>query len=105
MPTPDTTWGDDIESRLNRGDDRMKRIEADLSWLTDHVADMQAELRRNTTATVEVRDLLDAAKGAFRALNGLGIAFGWLGRVAAAGVAIWGAFYALTHGGRPPGGH
>ena len=53
----------------------------------------------------EVRDLLAAAKGAFRALNAIGIVVRWIGSLAAAGVAIWGAVYAITHGGRPPGGH
>ena len=105
MPTPDTRWGEEIEGRLDRGSERMARIEAELSRQTEQLNQLQADLKRNTAATEEVRDLLDAAKGAFRALNGLGIAFGWLGRVAAAGVAIWGAVYAITHGGRPPGGH
>ena len=105
MPTPDTRWGEEIELRLDRGSERMQRLEAELARHTEQLDQLQASLARNTEATEEVRDLLDAAKGAFRALTGLGIAFGWLGRVAAAGVAIWGAFYALTHGGRPPGGH
>ncbi|MFM2345343.1 MAG: hypothetical protein RL654_96 [Pseudomonadota bacterium] len=105
MPTPDTRWGDEIEQRLDRGSERMARIEAELARQTEQLNQLQVSLAANTEATEEVRDLLDAAKGAFRALNGLGIAFGWLGRIAAAGVAIWGAIYAMTHGGRPPGGH
>ncbi len=105
MPTPDTRWGDEIEQRLDRGSERMARIEAELARHTEQLNQLQASLAKNAEATQEIRDLLDAAKGAFRALNGLGIAFGWLGRIAAAGVAIWGAIYAMTHGGRPPGGH
>ena len=101
----DTNWGDQIEDRLDRGSERMARIEAELARHTEQLNQLQVSLAANTEATEEVRDLLDAAKGAFRALNGLGIAFGWLGRIAAAGVAIWGAIYAITHGGRPPGGH
>lgn len=84
MPTPDTRWGEEIEQRLDQ---------------------LQADLQRNTAATEEVRDLLEAAKGAFRALNGIGIVVRWVGGIAGAGVAIWGAIYAITHGGRPPGGH
>lgn len=105
MPTPDTRWGDEIEQRLDRGSERMARIEAELARQTEQLTQLQADLKVNTEATQEVRDLLDAAKGAFRALNGIGIAFGWIGRIAAAGMAIWGAVYAITHGGRPPGGH
>ena len=104
MASPDTRWGDNIEDRLDSGDERMERIEADLSRLADHVASLHAELQRNTVTTTEVRDLLDAAKGAFRALDGMGRVLAWVGRIAAAGVAIWGAIYAITHGGRPPGG-
>lgn len=101
----DTNWGDQIEGRLDRGSERMARIEAEIARHTQQLNQLQVSLAANTETTEEVRDLLGAAKGAFRALNGLGIAFGWLGRIAAAGVAIWGAIYAITHGGRPPGGH
>lgn len=105
MPTPDTRWGEEIEDRLDRGSERMQRIEAELARQTEQLTQLQASLAKNTEVTQEIRDLFDAARGAFRALNGIGIAFGWLGRLAAAGVAIWGAIYAITHGGRPPGGH
>ena len=105
MPTPDTRWGEEIELRLDRGSERMQRIEAELARHTEQLDQLQADLQRNTAATEEVRDLLEAAKGAFRALNGIGIVVRWVGGIAGAGVAIWGAIYALTHGGRPPGGH
>lgn len=90
MTTPDTSWMQEIEERLDRGAERMRRIEDDLA--------------RNTEITTEVRDLLDVAKGGLRALSSLGTVAWWCGRIAAAGVALWGALYAITHGGRPPGG-
>lgn len=90
MGQPDSEWIALIEQRLKNGDERMGRIEA--------------ELTRNTEATTEVLDLLTAAKGAFRVLGGLGAVARWLGGIAAACVAIWGLLYAITHGGRPPGG-
>lgn len=105
MPTPDTTWGDEIEMRLDRGTERMQRIEDELARQTEQLTQLQAALAINTETTSEIRDLLEAAKGAFRALDGLGVVVRWIGGVAAACVAILGAVYALTHGGRPPGGH
>lgn len=80
-----------IDERLDRGSQRM-----DL---------MQDELRGNTEVTTEVREILTAVRAGLRVLGGLGTAASWAGKLAAAGVALWGAFYALTHGGRPPGGH
>lgn len=105
MPTPDTRWGDEIEQRLDRGSERMARIEAELAQQTEQLKQLQQDMQRNTQATEEVRDLLSAAKGAFRALDGIGIVVRWIGGIAGACVAIWGAIYAITHGGRPPGGH
>lgn len=87
---PDSEWMALIDERLARGDARMSKIEA--------------ELTRNTEATTEVLDLLTAAKGAFRVLGGIGAVARWVGGIAAAGVAVWGLLYAVTHGGRPPGG-
>lgn len=78
-----------IDERLDRGSERM-----DL---------MQAELKSNTDVTTEVREILSAVRTGLRVLGGLGTAAQWAGRLAAAAVALWGAFYALTHGGRPPG--
>ena len=104
MPTPDTRWGEEIETRLDKGSERMERIEAELTQQTAQLQQLQQDMQRNTEATEEVRDLLAAAKGAFRALDGMGRVLAWAGRIAAAGVAIWGAIYAITHGGRPPGG-
>lgn len=83
-------WMQSVESQLRAGETRM--------------ADFEQKLDNNTALTKEIRDILDAAKGAFKVLGGLGVAAVWVGKIAGAGVAIWGAFYALTHGGRPPGG-
>jgi hypothetical protein len=41
-------------------------------------------MQRNAEATEEVRDLLAAAKGAFRALSAIGIVVRWIGSLAAA---------------------
>lgn len=92
-PTPSTfdAWMAATEARLKSGDDRMTAIES--------------KLDKNTTITQEVYELLLAAKGAFKFFSAMGTVVGWIGKIAAAGIAIWGAFYALTHGGRPPGGN
>ena len=87
---PDSEWMAQIDERLARGDARMGKIEA--------------ELTRNTETTEEVRDLLTAAKGAFKFLGGVSAVARWVGGVSAAAVAVWGLLYAITHDGRPPGG-
>lgn len=74
----------EIETRLSDGDVRMDRIET--------------ALQTNTDATLEMRDILQAAKGAFKVLGWLGIAAKWIGGFAAAAVAIWQLVVAVKTG-------
>ena len=71
-----------------------------------HVETVQAamleSLRINNELTADIKDLLTAARVGFKVLGGLGTAAKWVGAMAAAGMAIWVALYALTHGGATP---
>lgn len=78
-----------IETRLDRGSERMACIEADL--------------RANTEVTREVRDLMEMGRALFRLADLMGRGAKWLSGIAAAVVAIWGAIYTATHGVKPPG--
>lgn len=78
-----------IYDRLDTGSARMDALEA--------------AIKVNTDATMEVRDILVAAKGAFKVLSWLGVIAKWVGGLASAGVAVYLAVYVLTHGGRFPG--
>lgn len=104
-PTPDNAslqtdsqWTDLIEGQI-------QRLEGQIASIGNEVAGVKADLSKNTAATMEVVSLLEAAKGAFKVLDGFGTVISWAGRLAAGLVALWAAFYALTHGGRPPGSH
>lgn len=104
MPHPDTQWSEGVEDQIFRVNAQMDRMEVDIHRLAGQLAALQDDLRDNSATTAEIRDLLDAARGAFRFLNGVGVVVRWVGGIAGAGLAIWGAVYAITHGGRPPGG-
>lgn len=65
---------------------------------------LEKAIALNTEATVEARDILVAAKGAFKVLGWLGVIAKWVGGIASACVAIYLALYVATHGGRFPGG-
>ena len=75
---------------------------ADLIEARQRMASIEEELKLNTDITGEVRDLLHTARSGMRVLGWLGTAASWLGRLAAAAVAMWGLFYALTHNGELP---
>jgi len=77
-----------IHARLDKGSDRMDR--------------MQTELNANTEITREVRDLMNAARVGFKVLGGLGTAAKWIAAIASAAAAVWGLIYAATHGGQMP---
>lgn len=77
-----------IEERLNIGHARMDALES--------------AVQRNTELTQDILSIMDTAKAGFRALGWLGVGVRWLGGLAAAGVAIYAAIYAITHGGQPP---
>lgn len=88
--TGDSAWMAMIDERLAAGDERMRKIEADL--------------HTNTQATTEVLDILAAAKGAFRFFGAVGSVARWTGGIAAALLAVWGLVIAAL-GGNTPGGH
>ena len=79
----------EVRACLQRGDTRMGSLEAALTG--------------NSAVTAEVRDILSVAKMGLRVLGGVGMLVRWCGYVAAAGAAIYSAWYMATHGGKPPG--
>lgn len=88
-----------IERQLLDGKARMNRLADDVSENTR----VTHEIRE---LTQEIRDLFEMGKSGMRVLNWLGRAMTktakWVGGMAAAGLAIWGAIYAFLHGGMPP---
>ena len=91
-----------LHKRLDKGSDRMKRIEGDLSHVKDDVSAVKAEVSENTTLTREIRDVMTAARVGFKVLGGLGSAAKWAGKLAVAGAAIYTLGYMVFHGGMPP---
>lgn len=77
-----------IHERLDRGSARMDQ--------------MQREMAANTDVTVEIRELMAAARVGFKVLGGLGIAAKWVAAIASAAAAVYGLIYAATHGGQMP---
>jgi hypothetical protein len=82
-------------------EERLDAIEQRLQRGSEHMALIDGAIAENTTLTREVRDVLDAFKGGMKVLGWLGTGMGWLGKIAAAVVAIWGFIYAITHNGSP----
>jgi hypothetical protein len=60
------------------------------------VARLETAVAENTELTRDVRDMLTAGRVMVKAAK-------VAGAVAAAGSALWVAFYQVTHGGHPPG--
>lgn len=83
--------------------DRITDMEAQLGAGANRMTAMERDLKANTETTMEVRDILGAAKGAFRFFNLLGLGLKWLGGLAGAGVALYTVWHMVTHGGKPPG--
>lgn len=84
-----------IDARLDRGAEKMDEQ-------ADRLKSVEAELRSNSETTREVRELLDAGKSGLRVLGWLGAAGKWIGTLATAGIAVYGALYAITHNGQLP---
>lgn len=74
----------EIGGRLQKGDRRMGAIETDL--------------KLNTSTTLEIRDLLTAAKGAFRVLGWIGVGVKWVGGLAATAVGVWSLIDLIRNG-------
>jgi len=83
--------------QIDEIDQRLAEVEVSLLNIT-------AELKANTQVTSQVRDMLDAARGAWQVLDGLSKLAKILGAIAAAGAALYTAGYMLFHQGRGPGG-
>jgi hypothetical protein len=88
----------DIERRLADGHARMQKFETDLAANT-RVTMESAELTR------ELHSYFMTGKRAVSAINWIGGALskfvGWCAKAAGWGVAIYGAWYAMTHSGPP----
>lgn len=95
-----------IHDRLDEGDMRMGRIELRMAEATHRLEENTALTientritRENAESTQDIKDLLLAAKLGFKVLGGLGVAFKWLGGIAAAAVALWSAYLVFKNGG------
>jgi hypothetical protein len=90
---------DSIEKRLALGARRMDRIEGEVKENTDMTRDVHEMLlawRAGMSAIAKFgRGLAMVGRGIMKLVR-------WAGIVAGAGVAIWSAIYAITHGGRTP---
>lgn len=75
-----------IEKRLERGSERMAAIEMGMA--------------ENTRITRDVHELLELGRNGLRVLGYLGVAARWVGGIAAAVAAVFGAWHA-THDGLP----
>lgn len=84
-----------IEDRLVAGDNRMNDFETKLSENT------AATLSTNAI-TADIKDILTAAKVGLKVIGAIGTIAKWIGLIATAVVAIYGAIYAVKSGGVPP---
>jgi uncharacterized small protein (DUF1192 family) len=91
------------EATPDNADLQIQRLEEQIAILRGEVEEVRGNLAKNTEVTQEVADLLGAAKGAFRVLDGLGTVMAWVGRIALGALAVWGLWSAVASGGRPPG--
>ncbi len=103
----DETRFDNIDDRLadaakaaseTKGADALQLVLIDA-----RLTAVEADMKRNTALTQEIRDIMTAAKVGFKVLGGIGTAVKWAGMIAGAAVALYSAGYALMHGGLPPG--
>lgn len=84
-----------VNERLDRGDRRFDQLDAEIAENTRLTRESAADL-------AAIRDVLTAVRGGLRVLGWVGAGMKWLGVIATAGVAIYTAVYALTHGGNLP---
>lgn len=104
-PPPTRDFHPDPQTNLQMAwlADRMTAVEACLAQGTESMISMQTELSANTATTMEVRNILGAAKGFFKFCSAFGVLLKWVGGLAGAAAAIYTVGYMLTHGGKPPG--
>jgi hypothetical protein len=82
---------------------QIHHIDARLAVVEKALTHITSELKANTETTNQVRDMLDAARGAWKVLDALGKLTKVLGVIAGAGAAVYTAVYMLFHHGRGPG--
>lgn len=94
-----------IDESLGRGDERMTAMSTTLDTTRAELEQTRAELAGNTATTqaiaadtAEIRELVSMGRLFFRAADRMAGAARWVGTLAAAGLAIWGAVYAVLHG-------
>lgn len=91
-----------IHERLNAGDQRMEGIERQVAENTRLTIENTTLTRDNAETTQDIKDLMVAAKLGFKVLGGLGVAFKWLGGIAAAAAALYSAYLVFRNGGSKP---
>lgn len=91
-----------IHERLDAGDKRMEGIEAQMTENTRLTIENTRLTRDNAETTQDIKDLMVAAKLGFKVLGGLGVAFKWLGGIAAAAAALYSAYLVFRNGGSKP---
>lgn len=92
----------DTVARLDGIDDRLDRGSRKMQEQADAIDLMRGELAANTVITTEVRELLALGRNGLKVLGWLGSFIKLAGALATAGLALYAAFYALTHDGRMP---
>lgn len=98
LPTTEDRLAE-IELRLDKGAARMQQLD-------DAVEENTRITAEGNAVTLEVRDMLATGKTVVKVLNWIGRfsmkLLVWSGKVAGAALALYAAFYAITHGGNPP---
>ena len=80
----------------------MDNIETLLQSNADIHVENAKLIAENTAITKEIRETFDAVKNGFKVLGWFGVVAKFIGTLAAAGTAVWAAYYAMSHGGKAP---
>ena len=96
---------DALQRRVDEADDlaaeqvaRIDVLERSNRLLTEQLIGLRLDLERNTEATEDIRDVMQAAHAGFRVLGWLGTALKVLATIGAALVTIIGIWQALRNG-------
>lgn len=95
-----------IEAQLAAGTQRMDGLQSGQEAMQATQQRMQEELTKNTVITTEIRELLDMAKSGLKVIGGIGNVVAWVVKksayLAGIGLALWSAYYTITHNGQLP---